>query len=91
VRSGSLNHLTELNYIAVSMRDSITPPVHVQEGEDALLMCVVRGAEGKTVLWKRQEPGSSLTHRILTAGEVRTTADMRFSVLHDSSNKGKLF
>ncbi|KAJ8915048.1 hypothetical protein NQ315_016023 [Exocentrus adspersus] len=66
-----------------SMRDSLTNPVHVYEGDDALITCVVKDIGANTVMWKKEvrERHSTL---VLTAGENRVTADKRFGVLHDS-------
>ena len=68
-----------------SLRDSIRQPSHVDEGEDALLTCVVRNLESNTLLWKREDPDRRTT-KILTAGESRVASDKRFNVLHDSGN-----
>lgn len=78
------------NYVILSglpsMRDSLTNPVHVYDGDDALITCVVRDIGSNTVMWKKEDRERHST-RVLTAGENRVTADKRFSVLHDS---GKL-
>lgn len=66
-----------------SMRDSLTNPVHVYDGDDALITCVVRDIGSNTVMWKKEDRERHST-RVLTAGENRVTADKRFSVLHDS-------
>ncbi|XP_057659770.1 Ig-like and fibronectin type-III domain-containing protein 1 isoform X1 [Diorhabda carinulata] len=66
-----------------SMRDSLTNPVHVYEGEDALITCVVRNVGSNTVMWKKEDRERHST-RVLTAGENRVTADKRFGVLHDA-------
>ncbi|XP_066261909.1 Ig-like and fibronectin type-III domain-containing protein 1 [Euwallacea similis] len=66
-----------------SMRDSLTNPVHVYEGDDALITCVVRDIGPNTVMWKKEEKERH-SPRVLTAGENRVTADKRYSVLHDS-------
>lgn len=66
-----------------SLRDSIRQPLHVFEGEDALLTCVVRNLESNTLLWKREDRERGPA-RILTAGENRVSSDGRFNVLHDS-------
>lgn len=65
------------------MRDSLTNPVHVYDGDDALITCVVRDIGSNTVMWKKEDRERHST-RVLTAGENRVTADKRFSVLHDS-------
>lgn len=52
--------------------------VAAKSGEDALLTCVVLGARGKPVLWKRARD-----LQVLTAGGVRVTRDERIQVLHD--------
>ncbi|XP_046969114.1 Ig-like and fibronectin type-III domain-containing protein 2 isoform X1 [Vanessa cardui] len=56
--------------------------VAVKSGEDALLTCVVLGARGKPVLWKRARD-----LQVLTAGGVRVTRDERVTVLHDDSEE----
>ncbi|XP_039756067.1 Ig-like and fibronectin type-III domain-containing protein 1 isoform X2 [Pararge aegeria] len=56
--------------------------VAVKSGEDALLTCVVLGARGKPVLWKRARD-----LKVLTAGAVRVTRDERIQVLHDDSEE----
>ncbi|XP_068617615.1 Ig-like and fibronectin type-III domain-containing protein 2 [Battus philenor] len=56
--------------------------VAVRSGEDALLTCVVLGARGKPVLWKRARD-----LQLLTAGGVRVTRDERVRVLHDDSDE----
>lgn len=66
-----------------SVRDSLTHPVHVYEGDDALVTCVVRDAGDNTVLWKKEDRERH-SLRVLTAGEARVTADRRFDVLHDA-------
>lgn len=66
-----------------SMRDSLTNPVHVYDGDDALITCVVRDIGSNTIMWKKEDRERHST-RVLTAGENRVTADKRFSVLHDS-------
>lgn len=67
-----------------SMRDSLTNPVHVYEGDDALITCVVKDIGDNTVMWKKEDKERH-SRRVLTAGETRVTADKRFSVLHDSA------
>ncbi|CAH0563604.1 unnamed protein product [Brassicogethes aeneus] len=66
-----------------SMRDSLTNPIHVYEGDDALITCVVRDIGKNTVMWKKEDRERH-SMRVLTAGETRVTADKRFGVLHDS-------
>lgn len=68
------------------MRDSLTNPVHVYEGDDALITCVVRDIGENTVMWKKEDKERH-SRRVLTAGETRVTADKRFGVLHDSSGE----
>ncbi|XP_060521519.1 Ig-like and fibronectin type-III domain-containing protein 2 isoform X2 [Cylas formicarius] len=70
-----------------SMRDSLTNPMHVYDGDDALITCVVRNIGSNTVMWKKEDRERHST-RVLTAGENRVTADKRFGVLHDSGNDG---
>ncbi|KAL1497939.1 hypothetical protein ABEB36_008819 [Hypothenemus hampei] len=67
-----------------SIRDSLTNPVHVYDGDDALITCVVRGIGSNTVMWKKEDRERHST-RVLTAGDNRVTADKRFSILHDSA------
>lgn len=66
-----------------SMRDSLTNPVHVYEGDDALITCVVRDIGENTIMWKKEDRERH-SMRVLTAGDKRVTADKRFAVLHDS-------
>ncbi|XP_023310369.1 Ig-like and fibronectin type-III domain-containing protein 1 isoform X2 [Anoplophora glabripennis] len=72
-----------------SMRDSLTNPVHVYEGDDALITCVVKDIGPNTVMWKKEERERHST-LVLTAGENRVTADKRFGVLHDSDGSSEL-
>lgn len=65
------------------MRDSLTNPVHVYEGDDALITCVVRDLGTNTVMWKKEDRERHSV-RVLTAAENRVTADKRYRVLHDS-------
>jgi hypothetical protein len=74
-----------------SMRDSLTNPVHVYEGDDALITCVVRDIGENTIMWKKEDRERHST-RVLTAVDKRVTADKRFAVLHDScKNNIKVF
>lgn len=66
-----------------SIRDSMTNPILVYEGDDALITCVVRDIGDNTVMWKKEDRERH-SRRVLTAGESRVTADKRFRVLHDS-------
>ncbi|XP_065215789.1 Ig-like and fibronectin type-III domain-containing protein 1 isoform X2 [Planococcus citri] len=56
--------------------------VHVYEGDDALLTCVIRGAADNTVMWKMEDRDRH-SKRVLTAGDTRVTGDRRFHILHD--------
>lgn len=56
--------------------------VVVRSGEDALLTCVVLGARGKPIFWKRARD-----LQLLTAGGVRVTRDSRVQILHDDSKR----
>lgn len=67
------------------MRDSLTNPVHVYEGDDALITCVVKNIGDNSVMWKKEHKDRA-SGRVLTAGTTRVTSDKRFSVLHDSGN-----
>lgn len=69
------------------MRDSLTNPVHVYEGDDALITCVVRDIGDNTVMWKKEDRERH-SRRVLTAGDTRVTADKRFGVLHDEGKRG---
>lgn len=64
------------------MRDSLTNPVHVREGDDAVITCVVKEIGKNTVMWKKEDKERHST-RVLTAGDKSVTADKRFMVLHD--------
>lgn len=66
------------------MRDSLTNPIHVEEGDDALITCVVRDIGENTVMWKKEDRERHST-RILTAGLTRVTADKRYAVLHEGT------
>ncbi|KAG5899209.1 hypothetical protein JTB14_034467 [Gonioctena quinquepunctata] len=65
------------------MRDTLTNPIHVYEGDDALITCVVKDLGHNTVMWKKDDKERH-GMRVLTAGENRVTADRRFGVLHDT-------
>nr|XP_022900341.1 Ig-like and fibronectin type-III domain-containing protein 2 [Onthophagus taurus] len=67
-----------------SMRDSLNYPIHVYEGDDALITCVVKNIGENSVMW-RKEDRERHSRTVLTAGSTRVTADKRFSVLHDSA------
>ncbi|XP_065358816.1 Ig-like and fibronectin type-III domain-containing protein 2 isoform X1 [Calliphora vicina] len=73
----------------LSTVNSATPigtggPSLIYEGKDALLTCVVsENRSNNTVIWKKLD-------EILTAGKVRVTSDLRISVLHDESPKGRI-
>ncbi|XP_077284865.1 Ig-like and fibronectin type-III domain-containing protein 2 isoform X2 [Arctopsyche grandis] len=69
--------------VTPSIRDALPSPVHVQEGEDALVTCVIRNGDGRAVLWKRRMENGQ--NKILTAGDIRTAADTRYSVLHETA------
>ncbi|XP_075980799.1 Ig-like and fibronectin type-III domain-containing protein 2 isoform X2 [Anticarsia gemmatalis] len=64
------------------MRTPAVGGVAVKSGEDALLTCVVLGAKGRPVLWKRAKD-----LQLLTAGGVRVTRDDRVDVLHDDTEE----
>ncbi|KAJ9596370.1 hypothetical protein L9F63_012605, partial [Diploptera punctata] len=66
-----------------TIRDNLPHPVHVYEGDDALITCVVRDVGKNTVMWKKED-SERHSRRVLTAGESRVTADKRFDVLHDA-------
>ena len=63
--------------------------VHVYEGDDALLTCVIRGAADNTVMWKMEDRDRH-SKRVLTAGDTRVTGDRRFHILHDEGAYNKL-
>lgn len=65
-----------------SIKDSLTNPMHVYEGDDALITCVVQNIGDNTVMWKKEDRERH-SRRVLTAGDSRVTADKRFSVLHE--------
>lgn len=71
-----------------SIRDSITHPVHVYEGDDALITCVVRNIGDNVVMWKKEDR-SKHSSWLLTAGDSRITADRRVFVIHDSATSGE--
>lgn len=60
-------------------------PVHVYEGDDALITCVVRDLGNNSVVWKREDQ-ESRRWKVLTAGQGRVTLDARIQVLHDEGN-----
>ena len=62
---------------ATTLESSLTQPVIITEGQDALLTCVAKNLGEHTVLWKYGQD------KILTAGSTRITNDKRLSVLHD--------
>lgn len=68
------------------MRDSLTNPVHVYEGDDALITCVVKDIGDNTVMWKKEDRERH-SRRVLTAGDTRVTADKRYGVLHDEGKE----
>lgn len=57
-------------------------PVHVYDGDDALITCVVRDLGNNSVVWKREDQ-ESRRWKVLTAGQGRVTLDPRIQVLHD--------
>ncbi|XP_073979651.1 Ig-like and fibronectin type-III domain-containing protein 1 [Rhodnius prolixus] len=57
-------------------------PLHVYEGDDALITCVVRSLGQNTVVWKKEGADRS-RWRVLTAGHERVTLDTRVQVIHD--------
>ena len=67
-------------FSATTLDNSLTQPVIVTEGSDALLTCVAKQLGEHTVLWKYGRD------KILTAGSSRITSDKRFGVLHDEGN-----
>ncbi|CAG9815870.1 unnamed protein product [Phaedon cochleariae] len=73
-----------------SMRDGLTTPTLVYEGDDALITCVVRNIGTNTVMWKMDDRERHSV-RVLTAGENRVTGDTRYSILHDSDISGEKF
>ncbi|KAB0793035.1 hypothetical protein PPYR_12655 [Photinus pyralis] len=91
-----LVYLCALSYLALgatlglpSMKDSLTNPVHVYEGDDALITCVVKDIGENSILWKKEDRERH-SRRVLTAGDARVTADKRFAVLHDSTASGEV-
>jgi hypothetical protein len=65
--------------------------VHVYEGDDALITCVVRNANNVTLMWKSLDRGDKKhSTRVLTAGETRLTADKRVDILHDKGKRQRL-
>ena len=70
---------------ATSLESSLTQPVLVTEGSDALLTCVAVKLGEHTVIWKAGRD------KILTAGAKRVTSDKRFAVLHDEGKLEKKF
>ena len=70
-------------FSATTLDNSLTQPVIVTEGSDALLTCVARQLGEHTVLWKYGRD------KILTAGSSRITSDKRFRVLHDEGKINK--
>ncbi|XP_054267567.1 Ig-like and fibronectin type-III domain-containing protein 1 [Macrosteles quadrilineatus] len=62
--------------------ESSPHPVHVYQGDDALVTCVVRDIGNNSVVWKREDQDTR-RWKILTVGHSRVTLDHRISVLHD--------
>nr|CAD7256254.1 unnamed protein product [Timema shepardi] len=80
--SGTVSHVVCCVAGLPSTRDSITHPVHVYEGDDALITCVVRDVGDNNIMWKKEDRERHIM-RVLTADETRVTSDKRFDVLHD--------
>ncbi|XP_014259678.1 Ig-like and fibronectin type-III domain-containing protein 1 isoform X2 [Cimex lectularius] len=57
-------------------------PLHVYEGDDALITCVVRSIGSNTVVWKKGDSGTA-RWKVLTAGHERVSLDKRIRVIHD--------
>jgi len=64
------------------MHDTPYVPVEVTQGQHAALTCVVRNLGNASVVWKKYENGKA-GPKILTANDIRVTADTRVQVLHD--------
>lgn len=83
---GKTQPLPNLGYGLKEWNPTSPYPVHVYEGDDALITCVVRDVANNTVVWKHEEL-EPRRWKVLTAGHDRVTVDQRFQVLHD---EGKL-
>lgn len=62
-----------------------SPPVHVQEGDDALIMCVIRHGGNHTVMWKKYDNAQNKVV-FLTVGYLVSNPNVRLSLLHDKGN-----
>ncbi|KAL1122200.1 hypothetical protein AAG570_003605 [Ranatra chinensis] len=79
--------LLKLKIAELPTSRELAHPIHVYEGDDALITCVVRSLGSNTVIWKRAQEGSTTRWKVLTAGHERVTLDTRVQVIHDQGGQ----
>ncbi|XP_067138192.1 Ig-like and fibronectin type-III domain-containing protein 1 [Centruroides vittatus] len=76
---------TYLCHGAAILNDTPLDTIVVNEGEEALLDCVVRNIGNYTVLWRYTQKDTN-SSQLLTAGLVKIVTDNRFSLHHKSDD-----